>query len=527
MSASPNASGRYSPAQTDDIRPRAPLAMGGIARARWRRPFVGGLLVALVVMATAVASTSVIAMMVRRVLLADLRTYLQRSAETTAAMIDGKNVAHMTDSSQVGSDEYRELSAPLVTLLRTNPDIRFAYVGTIRGDTMRFVLDGDTTTERAYVGQQDVPTQGELDLEREQRTIVEKAPSPTAWGTGIRAYALVRTTSGSPTTYVGITMDARNFSAWMRRVYEASAVGLGVALLLAALGGFRVAATEAARLEADREVERAREREALAAEERRGLELRLERRQRIEALGTLAGGVAHDFNNLLSIILGNAELILSDEPTDSHVAESALSIRTAATRARDVARQILVFATPAAERRTVVSLVQSIEETTQLLSSTFPNTIALEWSPPDVEISTVADPSQIVQILMNLGVNASQALPDRIGTVAFGLSLVDVRPNEAQRLALTPGSYARFLVRDNGAGMTDDVRRRIFEPFFTTKAVGEGSGLGLSVVDGIVRAHAGAVDVVSSLGIGTTMYVYLPAVDPVTSDEEELVDVAL
>ena len=253
---------------------------GSIARARWRSPFIGGLLVALAIMITATASTTIMAVIVHRVLLDDLRNYLKRSAETTAAMIDGQRVVTFTDSLQTGTNEYLAVAAPLITLLATNPDIRFAYSGTMHGDTSLFILDGDTTSERAWVGEQDAPTAGELKLARTRHTVVESAPSPTAWGTGIRAYAPIRTPRGSPVYYVGITMDARRYEAWLRRVYYASAAGLAVAFLLAVLGGMRAAATEAARLEADAEIARSRQREAMAAEERRALELRLERRQR-------------------------------------------------------------------------------------------------------------------------------------------------------------------------------------------------------------------------------------------------------
>ena len=501
----------------------APLqgSAGRGGRAAWRSPALTGWLVGAAILATAVASTGVVTAVGRAVLLEDLRNYLRRSAETTAALIDSGRLAALTDSAQTGNADYRALAVPLTTLLRTNPDIRFAYAGTMRGDTMSFVLDGDTTAERAWVGQHDLPTAGERELARAGRTVVERAPSPTAWGTGIRAYAPIATLPGGALAYAGVTMDATRYEAWVRRIYQAAGLGLAVAFALALLGGVRAARLERDRVAAEREIAEAREREEMAAGERRTLELRLERKQRMEALGTLAGGVAHDFNNLLSVILGNAELILDEESPDSSAAESAGAIRIAATRARDVTRQILVFANPHAEGRHAISLAPVVEETVQLLASTLPSSIQLLWRAPEVEVTAIADGSQITQVLMNLGVNASQALPGRRGTIEFAVEGVDLGGREANRLALVAGPHARLTVRDDGEGMSDEVRQRIFEPFFTTKKVGEGSGLGLSVVDGVVRGHLGAIDVRSAPGQGATFDIYLPAAGTVPPDESE------
>jgi signal transduction histidine kinase len=466
---------------------------------------------------TATLSLAIVCVAIRDVLLDDLRTYLRRTAETTATLIDGDRVALLTDSSQTDTPEYLALSAPLAALLKTNPDIRFAYSGIIRRDSMFYVLDGDRTADRAYVMQSDEPTAGELELARLGRTVVERRPSPTAWGVGIRAYAPVSGRRGPTGAYVGVTMSADRYDSWLQRVYRTAALGLVVALVLAFLAGSRAARAERTRLRAEEEMAEARELAAAAAEDRLAMEHRLHRQQKMEALGTLAGGVAHDFNNLLTVILGNAEMIAGDTAPGSAPGISAAAIRTAAVRARDVVRRILLFARPEAESRTSISLGLVIDETVHLLATTMPSSITLLWRRPEQAVNAIVDVSQLTQVLMNLGVNASHALPDDRGTIEFSLDRVELDLDEASRLGVEQGPYARVVVRDSGVGMSEEVLSRIFEPFFTTKAVGKGSGLGLAVVEGVVRGHRGAIDVRSAVGRGTAVSIYLPASVPVTS----------
>jgi signal transduction histidine kinase len=306
-------------------------------------------------------------------------------------------------------------------------------------------------------------------------------------------------------------MSAGRYDSWVRRVYRTAALGQVVALVLAFLAGSRAARAERTRLRAEEEMAEARELAAAAAEDRLAMEHRLHRQQKMEALGTLAGGVAHDFNNLLTVILGNAEMIAADMPPDSAPGLSAAAIRTAAVRARDVVRRILLFARPEAETRTSISLGPVIDETVHLLATTMPSSITILWQRPAQAISAIADVPQLTQVLMNLGVNASQALPDDRGTIEFRLDRVELGPDEASRFGVEAGAYARVVVRDSGVGMSEEVLSRIFEPFFTTKAVGKGSGLGLAVVEGVVRGHRGAIDVQSAVGRGTTFSIYLPA----------------
>jgi CheY-like chemotaxis protein len=146
-----------------------------------------------------------------------------------------------------------------------------------------------------------------------------------------------------------------------------------------------------------------------------------------------------------------------------------------------------------------------------------PSSVTMVWQRPEQPVTAIADAAQLTQVLMNLGVNASQALPDGRGTIEFRLDQVEVDVEDALRLGLEPGQHARVVVRDTGVGMSEAVRVRIFEPFFTTKEVGKGSGLGLAVVEGVVRGHRGAIDVESAVGRGSSFSIYLPASAPEAS----------
>ncbi|MEP7380562.1 MAG: ATP-binding protein [Gemmatimonadota bacterium] len=489
-----------------------PLA-GPSRRSVWRRPWLTGLLTGAAIAGSAAVSLLVMSIAIRQVLLEDLRTYLRRTAESTAALIDASSHARFSDSAQTNTPEYDALVRPLRILVRTNPDIRFAYSGIVRGDTMHYVLDGDTTSQQAMVMERDVPTDGERQTSRTGTTVVETSPSPTVWGIGIRAYAALSGVTRAPYPYVGITIDAERYNAWLQRVYSAAFKSWLAAAIIAILVGLRTARAERRREGQERDIAAMREAALVSSEQRHVLEQRLQSRQKMEALGTLAGGVAHDFNNLLTIMLGHAELLRDEMEPGTELAESAMAIRTAATRARELVRRILLFARPEAEHRRPVDLVPIIDETVQLLRSTLPASMQLRWTPPAGALVTEADPAQMTQVFMNLAMNARQALADERGTVHLSAEPMTLALDEASRLAVSPGRYICIRVEDDGAGMTDAVRRRVFEPFFTTKAMEQGTGLGLSVVDGVVRGHAGAVDVTSAPGLGSIFTLYLPASD--------------
>lgn len=240
-------------------------------------------------------------------------------------------------------------------------------------------------------------------------------------------------------------------------------------------------------------------------------EEQLRQKQKLEAVGTLAGGVAHDFNNLLTAIMGNTELCLMSLPADHPEAPGLKLVLRAARRARDLVQQILAFSRQSAPRREVVALGSLVEETINLLRTLARGTVDFVPEIPAGLPEILADPAQVHQVLMNLGTNAVQAMRGTPGRLSFRAEQIEVGAElQAQHPDLKPGSYVRLTLQDTGPGMSPEVQRRIFEPFFTTKPPGEGTGLGLSVVHGIMRQHGGVVTLYSQVGRGTLFQLYFP-----------------
>ncbi len=243
----------------------------------------------------------------------------------------------------------------------------------------------------------------------------------------------------------------------------------------------------------------------------REVEEQLRESQKLEALGTLAGGIAHEFNNTLAVIIGNGELLLEDEPLGTESRDGLNDMLRAARRARDLAQQVLIFSRRrSAPERRPVDLVESVREALRLLGATLPAAVRLEAELPAEPVVVRGDATQLHQLLVNLCTNAWHAVGER-GVVTARVTTVRPTGATAVALGLAPGpSYACLSVVDDGVGMTEEVRRRIFEPFFTTKDVGQGTGLGLAVVHGIVAEHGGAIAVDSAPGRGARFDVYLP-----------------
>jgi two-component system cell cycle sensor histidine kinase/response regulator CckA len=241
------------------------------------------------------------------------------------------------------------------------------------------------------------------------------------------------------------------------------------------------------------------------------LEAQLRQAQKLEALGTLAGGIAHDFNNILGAMVAFIDLIRIDVNDRIAVLDHVGELKSAAHRARDLVQQILTFSRAQKPSRSLTRLEYAVRDALKLLRSSLPSSIVISSS-FDVEAPLVlADASQVHQVVMNLGTNAGHAMRERGGDLLLDVARVDVDEDMARRRPdLRPGRYARILVQDSGHGMDEATLKRIFEPFFTTKRQGEGTGLGLAVVHGIVRDHDGAIVVESVPGKGTSVEVYLP-----------------
>ena len=237
----------------------------------------------------------------------------------------------------------------------------------------------------------------------------------------------------------------------------------------------------------------------------------LQQKQKLEAIGTLAGGVAHDFNNLLTAIMGNTELSLMQLPPERPEVENLQQVMQAARRARQIVKQILTFSRRSEPSRELLAVSAIMEETVSFLRSAACGTVEFVHEKADGLPGIVADGAQVHQVLMNIGTNAVQAMQGRRGVLTLTEEEIVVGEEvQSQHPKLKPGRYVRLGFRDTGPGMNDEVKERIFEPFYTTKAQGEGTGLGLSVVHGIMEQHGGAVTVYSQPGRGTLFYVYFP-----------------
>ncbi len=264
--------------------------------------------------------------------------------------------------------------------------------------------------------------------------------------------------------------------------------------------------------------------------EQKSLEEQLRQTLKLEGLGTLAGGIAHDFNNILAIITGYASFLRRTVVGDEKGARSVDAIETAASRATALVRQLLTFARRDEIVVGYLDVNEMVTEMQKLIGETFPKQIMIDIELHDGTTPVYGDRSQIHQLLLNLCVNARDAMMDREDGILSGgiLKIVtDVVEGRGLRKRFPTAlekEYIRISVTDTGIGMDENIRKRIFEPFFTTKPQGKGTGLGLSTVYGIVQNHAGMIDVQSEPGLGTTFIVYLPAHSQVVTEQESTGD---
>ena len=252
----------------------------------------------------------------------------------------------------------------------------------------------------------------------------------------------------------------------------------------------------------------------VAEEQRTKLEMELRQAQKIQAIGTLAGGIAHDFNNILAAILGNAQLLkLTLAP--AHEGHNNVSqILVASHRAKDLVQQILMFSRQREQSRQLLKLEPLLREAIKLISVSLPPAIQLNLVVTPELPAVLADPTQIHQVVVNLCTNALHAMRDLGGTLAMSLTVVSLpEQNSRSKPNLPNGRYVCLMVADSGHGMDAATMERMYDPFFTTKPVGEGTGLGLAVVHGIVQSNDGAISVTSEPGKGTVFKLYFPARD--------------
>ncbi len=246
--------------------------------------------------------------------------------------------------------------------------------------------------------------------------------------------------------------------------------------------------------------------------ETKKLQSQVQQSQKMESIGTLAGGIAHDFNNILSAVIGYTEIALDETDQDTSLYKNLQQVLKAGERARDLVQQILTFSRQADQELKPVQVKVIIREVLKLLRATLPTTIEIKQDISS-KSAVLADPTQIHQVLMNICSNAGHAMQEKGGTLGISLSNVKLYADfTAKHPEITPGPYLQLTISDTGHGMLPEVLERIFDPFFTTKEKGEGTGMGLAVVHGIVKSHSGTITAYSHPGKGSTFNIYLPMI---------------
>jgi CheY-like chemotaxis protein/two-component sensor histidine kinase len=247
--------------------------------------------------------------------------------------------------------------------------------------------------------------------------------------------------------------------------------------------------------------------------------------QKMDAIGTLAGGMAHDFNNILCAILGYTELALVDPQIKSVTRDNLQMVLKSAHRAKDLIKRILTFSRPADTERHPLKLGAILQEGVKMLNATLPSSIAIHVDIRTDRDVVVADATEMHQVIMNLGTNAGHAMKSKGGRLEYELEALHLESSPGSP-AIPAGEYVHLVVRDTGRGMSPEVVERIFEPFFTTKAPGRGTGLGLTLVQKIVSRSGGYIKVNSQEGQGTAFHIYLPQSPeppaPVLADPDEI-----
>lgn len=255
-----------------------------------------------------------------------------------------------------------------------------------------------------------------------------------------------------------------------------------------------------------------------AETERKKLESQLRQSQKMEALGTLAGGIAHDFNNIIFAINSYIELTLDKLKKKSKEHDNLKKALQASNRAQELVKQIIAFSRDSGQTLDPINIYSIINESLQMIQATLPSSVIISTNIEKIQQNILANPVQIQQIFLNLCTNANYAFPTKIGTIKIGLHEVTVSPQLAKELSIQSGSAIKLSVKDTGCGIPPNIKERIFDPFFTTKPVGSGSGMGLSVVHGIVTGSNGAIQCHSVVGEGTTFEIFFPVTQKIPKE---------
>ncbi len=259
-----------------------------------------------------------------------------------------------------------------------------------------------------------------------------------------------------------------------------------------------------------------------AESDRQKIESQLRQSKKMESIGTLAGGIAHEFNNILGIMIGNTELAMDDVPDWNPAIQNLEEVKIAGLRAKDVIQQLLSFSRKSDQKRKLVKISPIIKDALKFLRSSLPTSIDIKKNILDDTGIILANPTQVHQVMINLCTNSVHAMSEKGGTLEVSLSVVEFDKNEAnQDIRFNQGRYVKITVSDTGHGIAKEHLDKIFDPYFTTKEINKGSGIGLSVVHGIVKNYDGVISVESEYQKGTTINVFLPVVEKKIALEEE------
>ncbi len=440
------------------------------------------------------ASLLVVRGIVREAMLGELRNYLARTAATVAAQIDPAAHGALTDSAQTGTPEYRSAAEPLRRLLASNPDIRFAYTGVLRGDSMFYILDGDPTPEAAFVMEPEAPTEGEREVWRTGQPVTEREPSGTESGLGIRSYAPLRDSSGKLVGYVGVTMRAEEFGDRVRRVDHAVVIGAMVGVVLAGLIGLAAGRNEAARQRAEAELILARDRADLAA----------------QAKSQFLSNMSHEIRTPMNGIQGFVDL-LGGTLLDAKQRRYLDTIQASTASLFRVIVDLLDYSSLEAGRLLVAVVPFDFRPVLREVTAMFEGPATLKGLTLSLDdrchgpVVVLGDPARLRQVLVNLVGNA-------IKFTDHGDVVVRVEDPDGT------GRMLRFAVCDSGIGITPEQLPRIFEAFVqvdgsSSRRVG-GNGLGLALGRELVARMGGNLQVASTPGVGSTFSFSLSAAEP-------------
>ncbi len=252
------------------------------------------------------------------------------------------------------------------------------------------------------------------------------------------------------------------------------------------------------------------------------LEFKLQQAVKMQAVGTLAGGIAHEFNNLLSVIMGCTDMARREVPSDSFVKTQLDNVMTASYRVKDLVKQILTFSRQANQIKISLNFCSVVKESLKLIHSSIPSSVEIRENIDSTCGNVLVDPTEIQQIVMNLSSNAVWAMREK-GIIEINLSQVHLTAGEASTLGLAEDSYIKLSLADNGRGMDNETKTRIFDPFYTEKAVGKGTGMGLSIIYAIMESYKGTITVESESDKGTTFHLYFPiSHEPAVAKSEEV-----